>query len=123
MQSGPRLPNEWAPCLGELPQLTINLFFSFSFFLLVSLQIDALSKRSKEAENAFLNVYKKIIDVPGKELLLPPRLLLVAWNFTVLIFSLCESDNKFFNYSSSFLLKNACTGKQPFAMFYRLVAT
>uniref|UniRef100_A0A8C4GGD3 Protein CASP n=1 Tax=Dicentrarchus labrax TaxID=13489 RepID=A0A8C4GGD3_DICLA len=26
--------------------------------------IDALSKRSKEAENAFLNVYKKIIDVP-----------------------------------------------------------
>ncbi|XP_036977197.1 cut-like homeobox 1b isoform X4 [Acanthopagrus latus] len=27
-------------------------------------EIDALSKRSKEAENAFLNVYKKIIDVP-----------------------------------------------------------
>lgn len=34
------------------------------------LQIDALSKRSKEAENAFLNVYKKIIDVPGKSVLL-----------------------------------------------------
>lgn len=31
-----------------------------------SSQIDALSKRSKEAEAAFLNVYKKIIDVPGK---------------------------------------------------------
>uniref|UniRef100_A0A3Q2NZP8 Cux N-terminal domain-containing protein n=1 Tax=Fundulus heteroclitus TaxID=8078 RepID=A0A3Q2NZP8_FUNHE len=29
-------------------------------------EIDALSKRSKEAEAAFLNVYKKIIDVPGK---------------------------------------------------------
>uniref|UniRef100_A0A3P8UG49 Protein CASP n=1 Tax=Amphiprion percula TaxID=161767 RepID=A0A3P8UG49_AMPPE len=28
------------------------------------LRIDALSKRSKEAEAAFLNVYKKIIDVP-----------------------------------------------------------
>uniref|UniRef100_A0A3Q4BCP8 Protein CASP n=1 Tax=Mola mola TaxID=94237 RepID=A0A3Q4BCP8_MOLML len=27
-------------------------------------EIDALSKRSKEAESAFLNVYKKIIDVP-----------------------------------------------------------
>uniref|UniRef100_A0A669DJM4 Cut-like homeobox 1b n=1 Tax=Oreochromis niloticus TaxID=8128 RepID=A0A669DJM4_ORENI len=27
-------------------------------------EIDALSKRSKEAEAAFLNVYKKIIDVP-----------------------------------------------------------
>lgn len=35
-------------------------------FHLSSLQIDALSKRSKEAEAAFLNVYKKIIDVPGK---------------------------------------------------------
>lgn len=35
---------------------------------LFSLQIDALSKRSKEAEAAFLNVYKKIIDVPGKTL-------------------------------------------------------
>uniref|UniRef100_A0A8D3CI93 Protein CASP n=1 Tax=Scophthalmus maximus TaxID=52904 RepID=A0A8D3CI93_SCOMX len=32
--------------------------------LFFSLQIDALSKRSKEAEAAFLNVYKKIIDVP-----------------------------------------------------------
>lgn len=31
------------------------------------MQIDALSKRSKEAEAAFLNVYKKIIDVPGKD--------------------------------------------------------
>uniref|UniRef100_A0A3B5M5J9 Cux N-terminal domain-containing protein n=1 Tax=Xiphophorus couchianus TaxID=32473 RepID=A0A3B5M5J9_9TELE len=30
-------------------------------------EIDALSKRSKEAEAAFLNVYKKIIDVPGKD--------------------------------------------------------
>uniref|UniRef100_A0A667YBM8 Cut-like homeobox 1b n=1 Tax=Myripristis murdjan TaxID=586833 RepID=A0A667YBM8_9TELE len=27
-------------------------------------EIDALSKRSKEAEAAFLNVYKKLIDVP-----------------------------------------------------------
>lgn len=38
--------------------IIITFFFSS--------QIDALSKRSKEAEAAFLNVYKKIIDVPGK---------------------------------------------------------
>uniref|UniRef100_A0A452DZ00 Homeobox protein cut-like n=1 Tax=Capra hircus TaxID=9925 RepID=A0A452DZ00_CAPHI len=30
----------------------------------ISFQIDALSKRSKEAEAAFLNVYKRLIDVP-----------------------------------------------------------
>uniref|UniRef100_A0A3Q3BE63 Protein CASP n=1 Tax=Kryptolebias marmoratus TaxID=37003 RepID=A0A3Q3BE63_KRYMA len=43
---------------SEVAELVINrcLFFC--------LQIDALSKRSKEAEAAFLNVYKKIIDVP-----------------------------------------------------------
>lgn len=35
-------------------------------YIFFSSQIDALSKRSKEAEAAFLNVYKKIIDVPGK---------------------------------------------------------
>lgn len=29
-------------------------------------QIDALSKRSKESEAAFLNVYKRLIDAPGK---------------------------------------------------------
>lgn len=42
-----------------------QLIIIFQLFL----QIDALSKRSKEAENAFLNVYKKIIDVPGKSVL------------------------------------------------------
>lgn len=31
-------------------------------------QIDALGKRSKEAEAAFLNVYKRLIDVPGKKM-------------------------------------------------------
>uniref|UniRef100_A0A452SBS4 Homeobox protein cut-like n=1 Tax=Ursus americanus TaxID=9643 RepID=A0A452SBS4_URSAM len=36
----------------------------FSFPSSVAFQIDALSKRSKEAEAAFLNVYKRLIDVP-----------------------------------------------------------
>lgn len=35
------------------------------FFLFIYFQIDALGKRSKEAEAAFLNVYKRLIDVPG----------------------------------------------------------
>lgn len=34
--------------------------------LRLSFQIDAVSKRSKESEAAFLNVYKRFIDVPGK---------------------------------------------------------
>ena len=29
-------------------------------------EIDALSKRSKSSETAFLNVYKKIIELPGE---------------------------------------------------------
>lgn len=37
----------------------------FSYFLFLFSQIDALGKRSKEAEAAFLNVYKRLIDVPG----------------------------------------------------------
>lgn len=45
---------------GTDPGLILLLFFSFLFF-----QIDALGKRSKEAEAAFLNVYKRLIDVPG----------------------------------------------------------
>uniref|UniRef100_A0A2I3GKI2 Homeobox protein cut-like n=1 Tax=Nomascus leucogenys TaxID=61853 RepID=A0A2I3GKI2_NOMLE len=36
----------------------------FSFLSFLPFQIDALSKRSKEAEAAFLNVYKRLIDVP-----------------------------------------------------------
>jgi len=28
-------------------------------------QIDALSKRSKASETAFLSIYKKLVDVPG----------------------------------------------------------
>lgn len=38
---------------------SVIVFFP-SFF-----QIDALSKRSKESEAAFLSVYKRLIDVPG----------------------------------------------------------
>ncbi len=30
-------------------------------------EIDSLSKRSKNAEAAFLSIYKKLIDVPGKK--------------------------------------------------------
>ena len=29
-------------------------------------EVDSLSNRSKGAESAFLNVYKKLIDMPGK---------------------------------------------------------
>jgi len=29
-------------------------------------EVDALSKRSKNAESAFLNVYKKLSDIPGE---------------------------------------------------------
>lgn len=39
---------------------SVIVFFFPSFF-----QIDALSKRSKESEAAFLSVYKRLIDVPG----------------------------------------------------------
>ncbi|XP_036624020.1 homeobox protein cut-like 1 [Trichosurus vulpecula] len=37
-------------------------------------EIDALSKRSKEAEAAFLNVYKRLIDVPGSNVDIEPTL-------------------------------------------------
>jgi hypothetical protein len=40
--------------------------FFLSLLCLLPFQIDALSKRSKEAEAAFLTVYKRLIDVPGK---------------------------------------------------------
>lgn len=33
----------------------------------ISLQVIALSKRSKEAETAFLSVYKQLIEAPGKQ--------------------------------------------------------
>lgn len=33
----------------------------------ISLQVIALSKRSKEAETAFLSVYKQLIQAPGKQ--------------------------------------------------------
>lgn len=33
----------------------------------ISPQVIALSKRSKEAETAFLSVYKQLIEAPGKE--------------------------------------------------------
>lgn len=45
------------------------------------LQIDALSKRSKEAEAAFLNVYKKIIDVPGNSIGIGVNVCLLACSF------------------------------------------
>uniref|UniRef100_A0A2K5CJT7 Protein CASP n=1 Tax=Aotus nancymaae TaxID=37293 RepID=A0A2K5CJT7_AOTNA len=41
-----------------------SMFQYWKRFDLQQLQIDALSKRSKEAEAAFLNVYKRLIDVP-----------------------------------------------------------
>lgn len=48
----------------------IQLLCFFSLF-----QIDALSKRSKESEAAFLSVYKRLIDVPGMSRLALCRLL------------------------------------------------
>lgn len=47
----------------------IQLLCFFSLF-----QIDALSKRSKESEAAFLSVYKRLIDVPGMSRLARRRL-------------------------------------------------
>ena len=68
------------PCsLHQRPPFTLNcssfllsssllspLILSSHLLILSSFQIDALSKRSKEAEGSFLNVYKRLIDVPGK---------------------------------------------------------
>ena len=34
-------------------------------FYILLFQIDALSKRSKASETAFLSIYKKLVDVPG----------------------------------------------------------
>lgn len=54
--------------------------FVFSFPPSLVFQIDALSKRSKEAEAAFLNVYKRLIDVPGKSNnLYSPPVGIVCW--------------------------------------------
>ena len=36
------------------------------FFLLLFPKVVALSKRSQEAEAAFLSVYKQLIEAPGK---------------------------------------------------------
>uniref|UniRef100_A0A2K6RSJ1 Homeobox protein cut-like n=1 Tax=Rhinopithecus roxellana TaxID=61622 RepID=A0A2K6RSJ1_RHIRO len=52
------------PNLESRAPSSIRLLFVFLFFLFLPFQIDALSKRSKEAEAAFLNVYKRLIDVP-----------------------------------------------------------
>ena len=46
---------------GSLPQAHLSPPFS------ISLQVIALSKRSKEAETAFLSVYKQLIEAPGKQ--------------------------------------------------------
>lgn len=46
-------------------KLPLDKFWALCFSS-TPFQIDALSKRSKEAEAAFLNVYKRLIDVPGK---------------------------------------------------------
>lgn len=54
----------WALCSSCLPP--------------ISFQIDALSKRSKEAEAAFLNVYKRLIDVPGKSSSCSPSMGIVS---------------------------------------------
>ncbi|XP_055752603.1 homeobox protein cut-like 1 [Salvelinus fontinalis] len=45
---------------AEQKLITLSVFTE----LFLSFQIDALSKRSKEAERSFLNVYKTLIDVP-----------------------------------------------------------
>uniref|UniRef100_A0A2K5L9S3 Protein CASP n=1 Tax=Cercocebus atys TaxID=9531 RepID=A0A2K5L9S3_CERAT len=52
----------WESGLHHLSRDTVHSLFFFLSFL--PFQIDALSKRSKEAEAAFLNVYKRLIDVP-----------------------------------------------------------
>ena len=46
--------------LQELRKVVAPLLKSFQG------EVDSLSKRSKNAEAAFLSVYKKLIDVPGK---------------------------------------------------------
>ena len=63
---------KWSP--ADITHLHVQTDFTFQDVrklvapLLKSFQgeIDSLSKRSKNAEAAFLSVYKKLIDLPGK---------------------------------------------------------
>lgn len=47
-------------CYQEIRKQVAPLLKSFQ------VEIDSLSKRSKAAEAAFLTIYKRLIDVPGK---------------------------------------------------------
>ncbi len=60
---------------------SVIVFFFPSLF-----QIDALSKRSKESEAAFLSVYKRLIDVPGMSRLALSWLLTHTHTHTAVVF-------------------------------------
>lgn len=52
-----------------LPKMYSVPWFCRSLFTLMassSLQVVALNKRSKEAESAFLGIYKQLIEAPGE---------------------------------------------------------
>ena len=49
--------------LAHCPDLLKQFLFCTT---LLFFQIDALSKRSKASETAFLSIYKKLVDVPGR---------------------------------------------------------
>ena len=65
---------KWKLSPADITHLHVQTDFTFQDVrklvapLLKSFQgeIDSLSKRSKNAEAAFLSVYKKLIDLPGK---------------------------------------------------------
>ena len=65
---------KWKLSRTDISHLHVQTDFTFQDVrklvapLLKSFQgeIDSLSKRSKNAEAAFLSVYKKLIDLPGK---------------------------------------------------------
>ena len=49
--------------MTDLHELFVTL--NLKYYFILHLQIDALSKRSKASETAFLSIYKKLVDVPG----------------------------------------------------------
>ena len=53
--------------MGVHPQDFVFTFCTWQrLFCNICFQVDSLSKRSKASESAFLSIYKKLVDIPGK---------------------------------------------------------
>uniref|UniRef100_A0A3P8VWS0 Cux N-terminal domain-containing protein n=1 Tax=Cynoglossus semilaevis TaxID=244447 RepID=A0A3P8VWS0_CYNSE len=72
----------------NVPEVTVN---ESVFTLMVSppLQVVALNKRSKEAESAFLGIYKQLIEAPGES---PAKVLKCTTLVNDLIIVLCTTE-------------------------------